>query len=141
MIGPDRRTAYVAGHRYVPDGASPATLTAIRAATSTAVRILTMCGAASGDRPTMAITPDGATLYYLCPSANRVIPVRTRTMTVGRPINAGPYPIAIAITPDGKTVYVVSSILFSLSGAPGSVTPIRVADGTAGQPITVGRSR
>lgn len=33
----------------------------------------------------------------------------------------------------------MNSILFTLSGAPGSVTPIRVADGTEGKPITVGR--
>jgi DNA-binding beta-propeller fold protein YncE len=40
--------------------------------------------------------------------AERVIPVRTRTLTPGPPINAGPTPYAIAITPDGKTAYVVT---------------------------------
>lgn len=131
VIGPDRRTAYVAGHRYFPDKASPATLTAIRTATSTAGKILTMCSAASGDRLTMAITPDGETLYYLCPSANRVIPVRTRTMTVGRPINAGPYPDAIAITPDGKDAYVANAGI-------STVTPISTATNKPGTPIKVG---
>jgi YVTN family beta-propeller protein len=46
------------------------------------------------------------------------------------PVVAGE-PYAIAITPDGKTAYV-------LNIGSGTVTPIRTATGTAGTPITVG---
>ena len=131
LIGPGGKTAFVAGHRYLPDRGTPTTLTAIRTATNVAAKTLRMCRAAPGDNLTMAITPDGSTLYYLCPSANRVIPVRTRTMTAGKPINAGPYPDAIAITPDGRTAYVANAGIRT-------VTPIRTATNTPGLPIKVG---
>ena len=49
----------------------------------------------------MAVTPDGKTLYYLCPSATKVIPVRTRTLTAGPPINAGPARYATGWRPGG----------------------------------------
>lgn len=130
VISPDGETAYVAARRIAGD--SPATLTAIRTATNTAGKVLTMCPAATlPDRPAIAVTPDGKTLYYLCPSANRVMPVRTSTLTVGRPVNAGPFPVAIAITPDGKTAYVAS-------GAVNTVTPISTATDDPGRPIEVG---
>jgi DNA-binding beta-propeller fold protein YncE len=131
LIGPAGKTAFVAGHRDLPDRGTPATLTAIRTATNVAGKTLRMCRAASGDNLAMAITPDGSTIYFLCPSANRVIPVRTRTMTAGKPINAGPYPDAIAITPDGRTAYVAN-------GGIRTVTPIRTRTNTPGSPIKVG---
>ena len=40
-------------------------------------------------------------------------------------------PVAIAITPDGQTAYVVNE-------TSGTVTPIRIATNTAGKPIKVG---
>jgi YVTN family beta-propeller protein len=41
----------------------------------------------------------------------------------------------MAITPDGRTVYVASIVSFS---GRGSVTPITTATNKAGKPITVG---
>ena len=60
-----------------------------------------------------------------------VTPVRTASNTAGPPI---PVPLAqsIAITPDGKTVYVPNA-------ANPAVTPIRTATNTAGPPIPVGK--
>ncbi len=55
----------------------------------------------TGDDLPMAVTPDGKTLYYLCPSATKVIPVRTRTLTAGPPINAGPARYATGWRPGG----------------------------------------
>jgi YVTN family beta-propeller protein len=49
-------------------------------------------------------------------------------MTVGKPITAGAAVSAVAVTPDGKTTYVVSR---------GSVTPVDTATGIAGKPIRV----
>ncbi len=129
VISPDDKIAYVASHVDLPRRS--AQLTAIRTGTNTAGKILTVCKAGDGDHVTMAITPDGGTLYYLCPTAGRVIPIRTKTMTVGRPINAGPYPDAIAITPDGRTAYVANA-------GSTTVTPITVATNKAGKPIQVG---
>jgi len=42
--------------------------------------------------------------------------------------------VGIAITPDGKTAYVVGGALHS----PGTVTPIQTATGAVGKPIIVG---
>jgi DNA-binding beta-propeller fold protein YncE len=60
-----------------------------------------------------------------------VTPITTATNTAGPPITVGQTPVAVAITPDGKTAYVVN--------ASGTVTPITTATNTAGPPITVGR--
>lgn len=55
----------------------------------------------------------------------------------GRPIKVSGYPAAIAITADGKTVYI--------AGMPdgrqcsGTVTPVATATTTPGQPIKIGR--
>ncbi len=92
----------------------------------------------------MVITPDGATVYVAsglnnsngtaCSSvgpqraASIVTPIATATGKTGTPIRAGENPGAMAITPDGRTVYVVSV-------ASKLVTPIRVASGTTLRPI------
>jgi DNA-binding beta-propeller fold protein YncE len=96
----------------------------------------------------IAITPDGRTAYvasqppglresgnpfrsaYACAGPpGAVTPIATATSTAGKPVKVGCQPVAIAITPDGKTVYVAS-----LSGA---VTPIATATGQPGKPIKV----
>jgi YVTN family beta-propeller protein len=60
-----------------------------------------------------------------------VTPIATATGTPGKPITVGDGPVAIAITPDGKTAYVVNQ-------GSGTVTPIATATNTPGKPITVG---
>ena len=57
-------------------------------------------------------------------------PITTATNTPGKPIKVGPHPGMIAITPDGKTAYVVNE-----ADHPGwgTVTPIATATNTAGQ--------
>jgi YVTN family beta-propeller protein len=62
-----------------------------------------------------------------------VVPIRTATNRALPPIPAGHDPIAVAITPDGDTAYVVNQ------NNPGSVTPIRTATGTALPQIKVGQ--
>ena len=58
-------------------------------------------------------------------------PIRTATNTTGPPIPVGNGPVAIVITPNGKTAYVANT-------KDGTVTPIRTATNTAGPPIPVG---
>jgi DNA-binding beta-propeller fold protein YncE len=58
-----------------------------------------------------------------------VIPIRTATNTALAPIKVGESPVAIAITPDGQTAYVVNFGSGSLK--PGIVTPIRTATNQA----------
>ena len=57
--------------------------------------------------------------------------IATATNTAGPPITVGSQPFGIAVTPDGKAVYVAN---FSS----GSVTPISTATNTAGTPIVIG---
>ena len=69
-----------------------------------------------------------------------VTPIDLATNTVGAPIffPAGTQPTAIAITPDGKTAYVVSGFIgsFKISAAIGNVTPIDLATNVRDTPIT-----
>jgi len=109
-----------------------------------------------GERPRkIVITPDGATAYVLNQSRphppmpsyearqrgerpapldrrGSVIAIDLATNTPGEPIDVGIDPLAIAITPDGRTAYVV------VWGEPGAVVPIATATNTAGPPIQVG---
>ena len=59
-------------------------------------------------------------------------PISTATNSAGPPIPVGINPYRIAITPDGKTAYVVDY------AHQGMVTPISTATNTAGPPIPVG---
>ena len=51
-------------------------------------------------------------------------PIATATNTAGKPIKVGAVPQAIAMTPDGKTAYVISG--------DGTATPISDGDQYAG---------
>ena len=55
-------------------------------------------------------------------------PINTATGAAGRPIPVGEGPLAIAITPNGKTAYVVNTLGHT-------VTPITIATNTAGPTI------
>ena len=77
----------------------------------------------------MAITPDGGRSTAADWVANphqqgTVVPIRTATDTALAPIRVGIDPISIAVTPDGKTIYVANY-------GSGTVTPIRTATDTA----------
>jgi YVTN family beta-propeller protein len=65
--------------------------------------------------------------------ADAIIPIDTATNKAGKPIRVG-FGFQIAITPDGKTAYVLDPNNFK-------VTPISTATNTAGKPIPIGRSR
>ena len=59
-----------------------------------------------------------------------VTPIFTATNTAGKPIKVGLTASAIAITPNGRTAYVVSE-------ASGTVTPIFTATNRTGKPIKI----
>ncbi|HLN04744.1 MAG TPA: PKD domain-containing protein [Acidimicrobiales bacterium] len=86
----------------------------------------------------IAITPNGASAYvlgYLNASEATVVPIKTSNGTAGKAIAVGPLesagPGGIAVTPNGKTVWVASS-------ENGTISPISVATGKLGTPIAVG---
>jgi YVTN family beta-propeller protein len=134
-ITPNGKTAYVVDLDYYGSGI----VTPINTATNTAGRAINV-----GLMPNaIAIAPNGKTAYVVDSYGTVGTPINTVTVT---PINiatntAGPaikvgkggvLPIAIAITPNSKTTYVVNS-------NSGTVTPISTATNTAGPAITVGQ--
>ena len=58
-------------------------------------------------------------------------PIATATNTPGKPIKVGSGPFRIAVTPDGKTAYVINKTSHT-------VTPIATATNAPGKPINVG---
>jgi DNA-binding beta-propeller fold protein YncE len=144
-ITQDGKTAYATSG--IPSGrrAGTATLIPINTATNARGKPIDVGKGESGGG--IVFTPDGKTAYAVtvtpgeCPGkcgigTAMVTPVSTATGMAGRPIKAGSCRClgtasdgVIAITPDGKTVYV-------LSGS--TVTPISTATGTPGKPIHLG---
>ena len=138
-ISTDGQTAYVVGvGTLLPDAAGPVTLTAIGTATNRPGRIVTVCvpdklNAAIGfTLDTIAITPDGGTVYVSCPGTGQVVPVRAGADTASAPIRVSS-PGALAVAAGGRTVYVAN---FDSD----TITPISTATGEPGHPITVGPS-
>jgi DNA-binding beta-propeller fold protein YncE len=84
-------------------------------------------------------------------------PIRLADGQAGPPVAAGKVPARLAVSPDGKTVYVLDSNIFGGMGpgipfrmlfrmllrrppfGRGRVIPIHVATNSAGRPIKVGR--
>jgi len=89
--------------------------------------------ALAGSAPTAYVTIAGGGLR---PSGHTVVPINTATNKPGQPIKVGRVPGAIAITPNGKTAYVVNQGDSGYSD--GTVTPITTATNKPGPPIRVG---
>src|SRR5262249_43453053 len=105
--GADDLRATPAGKTRYP-AAAPADMTPIRVATNMPGKTV-RTGADPFGPHSVAITPNGRTLYLLNFLGGTVIPVRTASNTVGKAIRVGSDPSAIAITPNGKTAYVANS--------------------------------
>jgi len=84
------------------------------------------------------ITPNGKTAYVMGLTGDEIYPITTATNTVGKPISAGlgfgGY-YQMAITPDGKTLYDISS--GKGNEPPSYVIPISTATNTPGKPIKI----
>ena len=63
------------------------------------------CGASAGASTGAA---RGAMAYVVSYGSGTVTPILLATNTPGHPIRVGKRPVAIAVTPDGKTAYVVN---------------------------------
>jgi hypothetical protein len=132
LVAPNGNSAYLS---------SPEGLYRIDTATKTASKVTDCtrygCGA-------MAVTPDGKTLYVIGMNAlgkpGTVTAVQTAsntvltTITVPVPPGGHSFPFKIAVTPDGKTVYVADE---TFNGKPGAsfIVPINVATNTPLAPI------
>jgi len=125
VITPNGKTAYIS------DPSTAAQITPIATATNTALKPIK----AGGYPGTMAITPNGRTLYVLTYSG--VTPIQTATNTAGKVIPLKGALSHIAITPNGRTAYIVNDV-FEPGNTPGTVIPLQIATGTPGRPIPVG---
>ena len=114
---------------YGPDGVIP-----FSTATNTAGKLIKVDGMPFA----VAFSPDGSTAYVAseprqkpsvtCTGQTGVVtPISTATNRAGRPIRVACDPYAIAVTPDGKTVWVGSRYW---------VTPISTATDKPGMPLT-----
>src|SRR4029077_7776225 len=120
-------TAYVAGQS--------GTVTPILTATGTALKPIRIGKEHGQISSAIVFRPDGKTAYVLSSTvlgggSGAVTPIRTATNTALKPIAVGQDPRAMAITPDGTTIYVTNY-------QSGTVTPIRTATDTALAPIRV----
>lgn len=75
----------------------------------------------------IAVLPDGSAAYAA--NGSSATPIALPSLTAGSPIMMTGGAFAVAATPDSRTVYVTND-----TGA--TVTPVEVASGTAGTPIT-----
>jgi DNA-binding beta-propeller fold protein YncE len=147
VMTPDGQTIYITDS--VTNGANINVMDVIAFATATNRNVKTFrFDALSVDG--MAITPDGRTLYvvtqppgtkkqvsvpgdpdaYSCVNPpGEVTPIVTATNTAGRRITVGCRPMSIAITPDGKTIYVAAMS--------DTVTPIDTATDRPGTPVEI----
>ena len=79
-----------------------------------------------------------STIYVADEASHEVTPIDAATGVAGRPIRLGSLaPVALAVAPGAKTVYVVADGS-DMNGSPGSVVPIVAATDTPGKPIAVG---
>lgn len=139
-ITPNGKAAYVLepplpGGRRLPT--SPGGVLPVNLVTGSAGKEISIPGAQQ-----VVITPDGRTAYVLSQTASRpgtgskaVVPIDTATSTPLPPINvtAGGNAQDIAISPDGKTVYVTTFWVNHVS----TVTPISTASNTAMRPMPI----
>ena len=120
VFSPNGRTGYISTVEPV------VTVTTISTVTGRLGRPVKISKPARGAGPgQMVITPDGRTLYVASWVAGTVTPVRTATMTPGKPIKIpGGAPLQLAITPDGSALYVVAGSLVAIRTATDKVLKV-----------------
>jgi DNA-binding beta-propeller fold protein YncE len=130
-ITPDGRVLYLPDYGAMsgPYGVLP-----FSTATNTPGKMIKV----SGPVYAIAVTPDSGTAYVaseprqkptaMCTGQTGVVtPISAVTNQAGRSIRVACDPIAVAVTPEGKTVWV---------GSQHGLTPISTATNTSGKPIT-----
>jgi DNA-binding beta-propeller fold protein YncE len=115
-ITPDSRTVYVSC-------LGTGLVVPVRAGTDTAAEPIRISSAGA-----LAMAADGRTVYVANPDGDTITPISTATDEPGQPIVVGRSPDAVAITPDGRTVLVLTST---------GVTPVDAATNRAGKPVAI----
>jgi YVTN family beta-propeller protein len=132
-IAPNGEAAYVTDAGSSPIGT---TVTPINLKTDKPLTPITVGSGPQG----IAISPDGSTAWVSLAGAvvsgqsgavgSSVVSIDLETRAVSAPITVGNAPLAVAISPDGQTLWVANSYS-------GSVSPVDTANRTAGTPIAV----
>jgi len=130
-VAPDGETAYVAS--YGADTVTPISVRGLRAGRPVPV----------GQAPdALAVTPDSKTVFAVGGDSDSVTPIAAGAgrgvgrghgggAQAGAAVPVGYSPTAVAVTPSGQTALVVNTIS-------GTITPVAVASGRAGRPVSVG---
>ena len=115
-ITPDSRTVYVS---------CPGTggVVPVRAGAGTASAPIRVTSAGP-----LAMAADGRTVYVANSGGDTITPISTATDEPGQPITVGQWPEAMAVTPDGTTVLVLTST---------GLTPVSTATNRAGKPVAI----
>ena len=128
---------------YVANAGNPSTVTVVDGATDAVKRSIPIgTYIAVG----VGVAPDGKEAYAIATgsdeqgSPGRLVAINTATNVAGKAINVGTDPQSIAFNPDGKFAYVVNGFdaATTPANAPGTITPVNLAEGSAGKPIKVG---
>jgi DNA-binding beta-propeller fold protein YncE len=130
-VTPNGRTAYVAEEGSGVDDVVPVDLTNDTLGSPIVVSQTPL------EPVAMVTTPDGQTLYVAAgtstaPGSGSITPINTTTNTAGTPI-AMSNPRALAMGPDGRTLYVLN-----MSSSGGFLVPIATGTGKVGKAIPVG---
>ena len=113
---------------FTRDQGEPAASTAV---TSTASASAPSVAAPSAAGPASGKTAGQPVAWVANYASASVTPVNLASRKAGRAIRVGADPVALAVTPDGRTAYVANS-------GSDTVTPIAIATATAGRPIPAG---
>jgi DNA-binding beta-propeller fold protein YncE len=128
---------------YVANAGDPSTVTVINGAQrvveeSIPIRNYTAVG--------IGVAPDGKEAYAIATgsdelgSPGRLVPINTATNIAAAAITVGTDPQSVAFNPNGRFAYVVNGFdaATTPANAPGTLTPVNLAEGRAGQLIKVG---
>jgi YVTN family beta-propeller protein len=133
VITPNGKTAYVLNLAEGDPGKG--TVTPVNTATNTAGKPIKVAGSFPDTVNLEVITPNGKTVYAVANAS--MTPIDTATNTALPAIRVAPrhgFDTAVAISPDGRTVYVDGS--FGTS-ARGFIVPVTTATGAVGKTILV----
>lgn len=116
VITPDSRTVYVS---------CPGTgqVVPMRAGTDTKSKPIRVSSAGA-----LVMAADGRTVYVANSGGDTITPISTATDEPGQPIVVGRSPDAMAVTPDGRTVLVLTQA---------GVTPVDAATNRPGKPVGI----